>query len=122
MKDKLYDFLDKRSFLFALWVLATPILGVIGTATKNELLTKLAVTVMGLCCIAVVFLVDESTRRSHKKALQLLQDQRNSASPHWDGLMRSNEDLEPRLKLLRDRIAQDQAEFNRIVARSQTNE
>jgi hypothetical protein len=114
MKDKLYDFLDKRRFFFALGVLATTILGVIGAATKNELLTTLAVAALGLCYIAVIFLVDESTRRSYKKALRLLQDQRNSASPHWDGLVRSNEDIEPRLKLLRDRIAQDQREVNSI--------
>jgi hypothetical protein len=62
------------------------------------------------------FLILEATYRSHAKALKFLMDERNSSSPHWDGQVRSDADIEPRLKLLRDRIAQDQAELDWIGA------
>jgi hypothetical protein len=121
MKDRLYDFLDKRITL-AKFLMIAGYTCVLLTPTTNKPILAAALVFMLVPTSALFFLIFESTRRSHKKALQHWLDQRNSASPHWDGLMRSNEDLEPRLKLLRDRIAQDQAEFNRIVARSQTNE
>jgi hypothetical protein len=72
-------------------------------------------------CVAS-FLILGATYRSHARALQSLMDKRNSSHPHWDGHVRSHADLEPRLKLLRDRMAQDQAELDWIVAQSQTHD
>jgi hypothetical protein len=112
MKDKLYVFLKKRPNLFMFLVIATPVFGVTGTVTKNELLTQTAAVVMGLLCITAVLFDIESSRRSYAKARQRLQDQRDSASPDWDGLVRLRRDIEPRLRLLLGRMAQDQQEVN----------
>jgi hypothetical protein len=112
MKDKLYDFLNKRLNLFMFLVIATPVFGVTGTVTKNELLTQTAAVVMALLCITAVLFDIESSRRSHAKARQRLQDQRDSASPDWDGLVRLRRDIEPRLRLLQARIEQDRQEVN----------
>jgi hypothetical protein len=114
MKDKLYDFLKKCLNLFMFLVIATPVFGVTGMVAKNELLTQAAAVVMGLLCITVVLFDIESSRRSHAKARQRLQDQRDSASPDWDGTVRSVEDIEPRLSLLQARIEQDQKEVSAL--------
>jgi hypothetical protein len=114
MKDKLYDFLKKRLNLFMFLVIATPVFGVIGTVTKNELLTQAAASVMGLLCITAVLFDIESSRRSHAKTRQRLQDQRDSASPDWDGLVRFPQDIEPRLRLLQARMEQDRQEVNAL--------
>lgn len=115
MKDKLYDFLKKRLNLFMFLIIVTPVLGATGAATKNEPLTQAAAVVMALLCITVVLFDTESTLRSHAKARQRLQDQRNSASPHWDGQVRFPQDIEPRLRLLQARMAQDQQEVNELL-------
>jgi hypothetical protein len=43
-----------------------------------------------------------------------LQDQCDSASPHWDGQVRCADDIEPRLRLLQARIEQDRQEVNAL--------
>jgi hypothetical protein len=83
---------------------------------SNRQLMGPAVIVMTTFGCVACFLILEETNRSHAKALQLLEDQRNSSSPHWDGYVRSAKDIEPRLKLLRSRMAQDQSEISRILA------
>jgi hypothetical protein len=112
MKDKLYVFLKKRLNLLMFLVIATPVFGVTGTVTKNELLTQTAAVVMVLLCITSVLFDIESSRRSYAKARQRLQDQRDSASPDWDGQVRFPQDIEPRLRLLQARIEQDRQEVN----------
>ena len=114
MKDKLYDFIDRHylvfycTFLFAFisglaFIRATPraglILCLLGFAT--------------MC--ALLFHKTEALDRYHAKARQRLQDQRNSASPHWDGQVRLPQDIEPRLRLLQARMAQDQQEVNELL-------
>jgi hypothetical protein len=114
MKDKLYDFLNKRTGLFLFLFAAGISCGIAGGFQDNYLLVKIGAALVGLCYIAIVFLVDGSMRRSNAKARQRLQDQRNSASPHWDGTVRSVEDIEPRLSLLQARIEQDQKEVSAL--------
>ena len=114
MKDKLYDFLKKRLNLFMFLIIATPVLGATSAATKNEPLTQAAAVVMALLCITAVLFDTESTLRSHAKARQRFQDQRNSASPHWDGQVRFPQGIEPRLRLLQARIEQDRQEIDAL--------
>jgi multidrug resistance efflux pump len=56
----------------------------------------------------------EDADRKYKKARQLLKDQSDSSSPHWDGQVRYVQDIEPRLQLLKTQILQAQLEIKRI--------
>jgi hypothetical protein len=64
---------------------------------------------------ALFFHKTEALNKSHAKARQLLQDQCNSGSPHWDGRVRFPLDIEPRLRLLQARMVQDQQEVNELL-------
>ena len=112
MRDKLYDFLNKRTGLFLFLFAAGISCGTAGGIQDNYLLVEIGAALVGLCYIVIVILVDGSMRRSHAKARQRLQDQRDSASPDWDGLVRLRRDIEPRLRLLQARIEQDRQEVN----------
>ena len=114
MRDKLYDFLNKRTGLFLFLFAAGISCGIAGGIQDNYLLVKIGAALVGLCYIVIVILVDGSMRRSHAKARQRLQDQRDSASPDWDGLVRLRRDIEPRLRLLQARIEQDRQEVNAL--------
>jgi hypothetical protein len=120
MKNKLYAFLGKRRMLLSGLLLATWVFMLFNSGSRQIL--GLGIMIFFVLVCLIVFLNFEDTNRSYAKALQLLEDQCNSSSPHWDGHVRSDADIEPRLKLLRDRIAQDQAELDWIVAQSQTHE
>lgn len=113
MINKLYNFLAKRSWFISFSVLASWVCFLF-TLHANETVAAAALVVM---CVSVTFacvLIWGNTAKSHARALQFLMDQRNSSSPHWDGQVRSAQDIEPRLKLLQDRVEQDQLEMNRI--------
>jgi hypothetical protein len=56
----------------------------------------------------------KNTGKSHKEARKLLRERQDSSSPRWDGVVRSNNDLEPRMRLLKDRISKDAYEVQRI--------
>jgi hypothetical protein len=120
MKNKLYDFLDKHSAFISVFGMASWLCFVINLYNKPVAIAA-AVFMIVFICVAS-FLILGATYRSHARALQSLMDKRNSSHPHWDGHVRSHADLEPRLKLLRDRMAQDQAELDWIVAQSQTHD
>lgn len=113
MKNKLYDFLGKRRML---------LIGLLPATWVFILFNRGSHQIVGPGIMIFLVLACLVPNRSYAKALQLFDDQCNSSSPHWDGHVRSDADLEPRLKLLRDRMAQDQAELDWIVAQSQTHE
>jgi hypothetical protein len=120
VKNKLYDFLDKRTNFIVILMIATFFLGLYNI--NNEVLVK--VFILGSvvpCFLACVFLMLEDTDRKYKKARQLLKDQSDSSSPHWDGQVRYAQDIEPRLKLLQDRIEQDQLEIRGIQIAKEQN-
>ena len=117
MKNKLYDFLCKHKTFINVFGIAAWLCFVFNLPTNKPVAVAAAVFMIVFICVAS-FLILETTYRSDAKdfakALQFLMDKRNSSSPHWDGHVRSHADLEPRLKLLRDRMAQDQAEVDHI--------
>jgi hypothetical protein len=113
MKDKLYDFLGKRKAFINVFVIAAWLCFVFNLHANKP------VAIAAIAVFMIVFSVDSfltlgATYRSHARALQSLMDKRNSSSPKWDGHVRCPEDIEPRLQLLRTRIAQDQAEIDNI--------
>ena len=121
MKNKLYDFLGKHKAFINVFGIAAWLCFVLNLqANKPVAIAAIAVFMIVFCVDS--FLILEATYRSHARALQSLMDKRNSSHPHWDGHVRSHADLEPRLKLLRDQMAQDQAELDWIVAQSQTHD
>ena len=122
MKNKLYDFLDKHSAFISVFGIAAWLCFVFNLhANKPVAIAAIGAVFMIVFCVDS-FLILGATYKSHARALQSLMDKRNSSHPHWDGHVRSHADLEPRLKLLRDRMAQDQAELDWIVAQSQTHD
>ena len=121
MKNKLYAFLGKLKTFLNVFGVAAWLCFIFNLQTNKPVAIAGAVFMCVYFCV-LSFLILETTNRSHAKALQLLEDQCNSSSPHWDGHVRSDADIEPRLKLLRDRIVQDQAELDWIVAQSQTHD
>ena len=121
MKNKLYAFLCKRKTFINVFGIDAWLCFIFNLQTNKPVAIAGAVFMFVYICVAS-FLILEATNRSHAKALKFLMDERNSSSPHWDGHVRSDADIEPRLKLIRDRIAQDQAELDWIVAQSQTHD
>ena len=121
MKNKLYAFLGKRKTFINVFGIASLLCFVFNLQSNKAAEVAITAVFMIVFCVDS-FLILEATNRSHAKALKFLMDERNSSSPHWDGHVRSDADIEPRLKLIRDRIAQDQAELDWIVAQSQTHE
>ena len=121
MKNKLYAFLCKRKTFINVFGIAAWLCFVFNLQSNKAAEVAITAVFMIVFCVDS-FLILEATNRSHAKALKFLMDERNSSSPHWDGHVRSDADIEPRLKLIRDRIAQDQAELDWIVAQSQTHE
>jgi hypothetical protein len=113
MKNKLYDFLDKHSAFVSVFGMASWLCFVINLHANKPVAIAAAVFMIVFICVAS-FLILGATYRSHARALQSLMDKRNSSSPKWDGHVRCPEDIEPRLQLLRDRMAQDQAEVDHI--------
>jgi hypothetical protein len=113
MKNKLYDFLDKHSAFISVFGMASWLCFVFNLQTNKPVAIAAAVFMIVFICVAS-FSILGATYRRHARALQSLMDKRNSSHPHWDGHVRSHADLEPRLKLLRDRMAQDQAEVDHI--------
>ena len=110
MKNKLYAFLGKRKTFINVFGIAAWLCFIFNLQTNKPVAIAGAVFMFVYICV------------SYAKALKFLMDERNSSSPHWDGHVRSDADIEPRLKLIRDRIAQDQAELDWIVAQSQTHD
>ena len=116
MKNKLYDFLDKHKAFINVFGIASWLCWlcfVFNLQTNKPVAIAAAVFMIVFFCVAS-FLILGATYRSHARALQSLMDKRNSSSPKWDGHVRCPEDIEPRLQLLRTRIAQDQAEIDNI--------
>jgi len=115
MKDKLYDFIDKHHTLLSICLFAG-VFGMIFAGNNKQLVAVILFLLYSPVLCALMFHMAEGEARSYAKARQRLQDQRDSASPHWDGLVRYAKDIEPRLRLLQARIARDQYEVNRILA------
>jgi hypothetical protein len=115
MKNKLYTVLDKRKWLIQV-LMVTSYVVFLWHHSENSPLAVAAAFVLASSVFAAGFLILEKTERSHAKDSQRLLDQRDSSSPHWDGLVRYTDDIEPRLRLLQARIAQDQYEVNRLLA------
>ncbi len=113
MKDKLYDFLEKRSLLTTFGMIAGYSVIILAQDNKPVQIAAFACVFMP-SALAAGFVILEATNRSHAKARQRLQDQCDSASPDWDGLVRLRRDIEPRLRLLQARIVQDQQEVNEL--------
>jgi hypothetical protein len=113
MKDKLYDFIDRHYLVFYCTFLFAFISSVaVIRATPRAGLILCSLGVAAMC--ALFFHKTEAFNRSHAKALKRLQDQCDSASPHWDGQVRCADDIEPRLRLLQARIEQDRQEVNAL--------
>jgi hypothetical protein len=113
MRNKLYAFLDKRRTLIKLLIFAAWLCFLL-TLENNRPVALAAFMVQFVFMTFALFLAWEQQSRNRVKALQSFMDRRDSSSPQWDGNVRSFYDLEPRLKLLRDRIAQDQDEVDEI--------
>lgn len=121
MKNKLYNFIDK--YYTALGVCAfASLFGMILAGDNKQLGAVILLLLYFPISCALMFHMAEATVRSHEKARQeyaawhrLYLDKRNSGSPHWDGQVRSPLDIEPRLKLLRARMVQDQQEVNELL-------
>jgi hypothetical protein len=117
MKDKLYDFIDRHYLVFYCTFLFAFISSVaVIRATPRAGLILCSLGVAAMC--ALLFHKTEAFNRSQAKARQRLQDQRNSASPHWDGQVRFPQDIEPRLRLLETRMKKDQEEMNYLLNKS----
>lgn len=117
MKDKLYDFIDRHYLVFYCTFLFAFISSVaVIRATPRAGLILCSLGVAAMC--ALFFHKTEAFSRSQAKARQRLQDQRNSASPHWDGQVRFPQDIEPRLRLLETRMKKDQEEMNYLLNKS----
>ena len=114
MKNKLYDFLDKHKAFINVFGIAAWMCFVFNLQANKPVAIAAIAVLMIVFCVAS-FLTLGAAYRSHARALQSLMDKRNSSHPHWDGHVRSRADLEPRLKLLRDRMAQDQAEVDHLT-------
>jgi hypothetical protein len=113
MKDKLYDFIDRHYLVFYctfLFAFISSLAVIRATPRAGLILCSLGVAAM----CALFFHKTEAFNRSHAKARQRLQDQCDSASPDWDGLVRLRRDIEPRLRLLQARIEQDRQEVNAL--------
>jgi len=121
-KNKLYDFLDKHNNLVYVLMLAAYMCSIYNLNNIDALALKASVVICYLTFCAIVFLQIEETNRKHAKRWQLLQDQRNSSSPNWDGAVRRAADLEPRLKLLQKRIGQDLDEVKIILTLQEQEE
>jgi hypothetical protein len=69
-----------------------------------------------LCLGAVLMCVEiwKGQAKSHKEARKLLRERQDSSSPRWDGIVRSDNDLEPRMRLLENKILKDTYELQRI--------
>jgi hypothetical protein len=117
MKDKLYDFIDRHYLVFYCTFLFAFISSVaVIRATPRAGLILCSLGVAAMC--ALFFHKTEAFNRSHAKALKRLQDQCDSASPHWDGQVRCADDIEPRLRLLETRMKKDQEEMNYLLNKS----
>jgi hypothetical protein len=111
MKDKLYDFIDRHYLVFYCTFLFAFISSVaVIRATPRAGLILCSLGVAAMC--ALLFHKTEAFNKSHAKARQRLQDQRDSASSDWDGIVRCADDILPRLRLLLGRMEQDQQEVN----------
>jgi len=115
MKNKLYDFLHNHNNLLYWLMVAAYMCSLYNLNNSDALALKASVVIFCLIFCAFVFLLIEKTNKKHAKLWQSLQDQRNSSSPDWDGTVRCIADLEPRLKLLRERMMQDQREVDHIL-------
>jgi len=113
MKNKLYNFLDKQFVPINLIGLVSFFV-LICTADTNKLVAAVALLYLVAYIAAGLFVSIEENKRSYAKTLQLFRDKRDSSSPKWDGVVRSDKDLEPRRKFLHNRILNDQIEFARI--------
>lgn len=56
----------------------------------------------------------KENEKSYKEEMKRLRERHDSSSPRWDGVVRSNNDLEPRMRLLKNRISKDAYEVQRI--------
>jgi hypothetical protein len=117
MKDKLYDFLEKRSLLTTFGMIAGYSVIILAQDNKPVQIAAFACVFMP-SALAAGFVILEATNRSHAKARQRLQDQCDSTSPDWDGLVRLRRDIEPRIKLLETRMKKDQEEMNYLLNKS----
>jgi hypothetical protein len=111
MKNKLYDFLDKRLLLINFGMIASFSVIILAQDNKPVQIAAFACVFMP-SVLAAGFVIQEATNRSYAKARQRLQDQRDSASSDWDGIVRCADDILPRLRLLLGRMEQDQQEVN----------
>ena len=111
MKDKLYDFIDKRHTLLSVCAFAG-LFGMIFAGNNKQLVTVILFLLYSPILCALMFHMAVGEARSHAKARKRLEDQCDSASPDWDGLVRCADDIEPRLRLLLGRMEQDQQEVN----------
>ena len=71
-----------------------------------------ALLVIGVVLMGVE--IWKNTGRSHKEAIKLLRERQDSSSPRWDGVVRSDNDLEPRMRMLENKILKDTYELQRI--------
>jgi hypothetical protein len=124
MKDKLYNFIDKHHTLLGVCAFAS-LFGIIFAGDNKQLVAAILLPLYFLILCALMFHMAEAAVRSHEKARQeyaawhrLYLDRLNSSSPHWDGEVRCEADIEPRIKLLETRMKKDQEEMNYLLNKS----
>jgi len=66
----------------------------------------------GVISMTVEVLKDQE--KSYKEAIKRLREKQDSSSPIWDGVVRSVKDLEPRMRMLENRILKDAHELQSI--------
>jgi hypothetical protein len=83
-------------------------------ATSDNVHTGISFSLLIIGVVLMGIEVWENTEKSHKEARKLLRERRDSSSPRWDGVVRSDNDLEPRMSMLENRILKDTYELQRI--------
>jgi hypothetical protein len=71
-----------------------------------------ALLVIGVVLMLIEIWKDQA--KSHKEEMKRLRERHDSSSPRWDGVVRSDNDLEPRMRILENRILKDTYELQRI--------
>ena len=86
----------------------------LATSDSRNIHTGVSFSLLSLGVVLMLIEICKNKGRSHKEAIKLLRERQDSSSPRWDGVVRSNNDLEPRMRLLKNRISKDAYEVQRI--------
>ena len=78
-----------------------------------------ALLVIGVVSMSIEIL--KESEKNRKEEMKRLRERRDSSSPRWDGVVRSDNDLEPRMRMLENKILKDTHELQRIKLELEQN-